>query len=249
MFDFSLGEIVVVFGLGVALAGKKDLPKVANYVGTQVGRLVGTLQGARARADRYAANNELRQLQNELRAGLRELDAVRSEMAVSMSPSRGMIGRELGATVGSANRIPPGAASSTLQTGSNSSQQAAFQEGQAVVPCSPDSSVSSPLTPSPGSLPELPPENETIGAVAEYQWKQQGIHFTSKAEMGSGANLADVQQSGSAILSGILQESLIFSQYDRLVQEQQIALQSKVDKKKQDFDAANEPKEDSSSRN
>lgn len=104
MLDISWGEILVVGAVGVALTGKKDLPAACRFVGTQVGRLVGLLQGARARADRFAQANELRQLQNELRSGLRELDQVKMELAVAAS-SRGVIGRTLGATTASANRL------------------------------------------------------------------------------------------------------------------------------------------------
>lgn len=53
--------------------GRKDLPKASRFFGNKVGRLVGILQGARARADRFAQTNELHALQNELRSGLREL--------------------------------------------------------------------------------------------------------------------------------------------------------------------------------
>ncbi|KAI2509878.1 zinc-RING finger domain [Fragilaria crotonensis] len=83
--------------------GRKDLPRAARFAGTQTGRIVGLLQGARVRADRFAAQSELRQLQNELRSGLRELDAVRSEVAVAVS-SQGMVGRGLGSMVPGANR-------------------------------------------------------------------------------------------------------------------------------------------------
>ena len=100
----------MVTGVGFALVGKKDLPRVFHTCGTQVGRLVGLLQGARARADRFSSNNELRQLQNEFRSGLREIDAVRSELAVSMS-SRGVVGKGLGTMVPSANRVRTGGGS------------------------------------------------------------------------------------------------------------------------------------------
>jgi len=73
MFDVSWGETFVIIGMSVVMIGKKDLPKASKFFGNQVGRLVGILQGARARADRFAQTNELHALQNELRSGLREL--------------------------------------------------------------------------------------------------------------------------------------------------------------------------------
>ena len=103
MLDVSLGQLIVVGVVGAAVTGRKDLPHAFRFVGTQVGRIVGLLQGARARADQYAAQNELKQLQNELRSGLRELDQVRMELAVAAS-SQGIVGRNLGALTPSANR-------------------------------------------------------------------------------------------------------------------------------------------------
>mmetsp|Transcript_15532 Transcript_15532/g.42912 ORF Transcript_15532/g.42912 Transcript_15532/m.42912 type:complete len:325 (-) Transcript_15532:1255-2229(-) len=103
MFEVSWGELIVLSGVATAVIGPRDLPRVFRTVGTQVGRIVGLLQGARARADQFAAKNELRQLQNELRSELRQLDQVRTELAVAAS-SQGIVGRGLGASVASANR-------------------------------------------------------------------------------------------------------------------------------------------------
>ena len=69
-----------------AAAGRKDLPPACRALGQQVGRIVGLIQGARLRADRYASDHQLKQLQNEFRSGLRELDAVKAELAGSMMP-------------------------------------------------------------------------------------------------------------------------------------------------------------------
>jgi Sec-independent protein translocase protein TatA len=104
MFDISSGEILVVGAVGIALTGKRDLPAACRFVGSQVGRVVGLLQGARAKADQFAHQHELKQLQNEFRSGLRELDQVKMELALAAS-TRGMIGRNLGATTASSHRI------------------------------------------------------------------------------------------------------------------------------------------------
>ena len=110
MFDISWGEIAVLGAVGVAVTGKRDLPNACRFVGHQLGRVVGLMQGARARADRFAHHNELKALQNELRSGLRELDQVKTELAVAAS-SRGVMGNSLGAMTKSANRIKPNLAS------------------------------------------------------------------------------------------------------------------------------------------
>ena len=232
MFDISWGEIVVVTGVGFALVGKKDLPRVFHTCGTQVGRLVGLLQGARARADRFSSNNELRQLQNEFRSGLREIDAVRSELAVSMS-SRGVVGKGLGTMVPSANRVRTGGGSngSSNNNYSNNNQISAtatnpgstltMPAAAAAVKTFPDEPVSE------GSLRRLAPRSQSVAAVAEEEWVKQGIGFRSKAEQVAG------DDSGSALLSNLLRETLIHDQHDRAVQEQDDILQSKV----KDFEA------------
>ena len=211
MLEVSWGELALLTGLGMVLAGKKDLPQAARLVGTQLGRVVGLLQGARARADRFAAQSELQQLQHELRAGLRELDAVKAEMALSMSPSRGSVGRNVG--VPSANRSQPVAGATSIAAATASTRPSASPL------------LTSTTTPLESSHMPLPPEKQTIAAVAEEEWKRQGIDFAARAERGQ--HLVNVQQSGSVKLSYLLHESLVFSQYDRVVQQQEEALQSK----------------------
>lgn len=240
MFDVSWGELVVVSAVGLAMIGRQDLPRAARTAGQSVGRIVGLLQGARARADRFTAHNELKQLQNELRGGLRELDAVKSELALSMSPG-GMMGRNLGAMVPSANKAPTAAAgggnnrllaggSSSLTTGAYA-PSASFSRAPITSPISiafPDN----PTTATSTSERFLAPIKQTVGAVAEEEWAAQGIAFRSRAEKGSGLRDGAVQQStsGSAILANLLQQTLIFDQYDRVVQEQDNILQSKLDR-------------------
>ena len=237
MFEVSWGELAVVTGLGLFLIGRQDLPRAAHMLGLQVGRAVGLLQGARARADRFTANNELRQLQNELRSGLRELDAVKSELAVSMS-TRGMMGRELGATVPSANRQnmqPPATALSSspvtsMNRPSSGLSVTATQTGMG--PLSRTTEPPSPIQSTNDSQETAPAEKQhyktMIAAVAEEEWRKQGTHFSSRAEQGSGIMGGDVEKTGSAMLAGLLRQNLVFDQYDRVVQEQDDALQSKV---------------------
>lgn len=228
MFDTSWGEIFVMTGLCLALVGRKDLPKASRFVGEQVGRVVGLLQGARVRADRFAAQNELRQLQNELRAGLRELDAVKAEIAIAAS-TKGTIGRTLGSTVPGANRnrVVPGDQDRTALTST------AFAAGT-MPPISgtsfPTSLSATSDIPSAAVRP-LAPRSQSVAAVAEDEWEKQGIGFVSRAEqMGSESGGGP---SGAKILSNLIQQSLIFDQHDRVVQEQQEALESKVHKAQQ----------------
>eukprot|EP00578_Thalassiosira_sp_NH16_P026428 CAMPEP_0181082660 /NCGR_PEP_ID=MMETSP1071-20121207/3742_1 /TAXON_ID=35127 /ORGANISM="Thalassiosira sp., Strain NH16" /LENGTH=289 /DNA_ID=CAMNT_0023164265 /DNA_START=25 /DNA_END=894 /DNA_ORIENTATION=+ len=108
MFDVTWGEIAVLTGVGLVLIGRKDLPVASRALGQQVGRIVGLLQGARLRADRFTADHQLKKLQNEFRSGLRELDAVKAELAGSMMSGGGVAGiggnLNLGAMVSGVDR-------------------------------------------------------------------------------------------------------------------------------------------------
>jgi hypothetical protein len=223
--------------------------------GTQVGRVVGLLQGARARADQFAGQNELHQLQNELRSGLRDLDAVKSELAVSLS-SRGVVGRQLGATVPGVNRatVSPMTTHTMLTGGTAAGSLAALGTMGLPVgrPAGGDddgtnvdgttnaagseglSWTSSPGSPIHAPPRTLPPVYPTVAAVAESEWESQGIAFRSRAEQGSGlANASDQATTGSALLASLLRQSLVFDQYDRVVADQDEALQSKISQIKQ----------------
>jgi sec-independent protein translocase protein TatB len=227
MFDVGWGELIVLGGIGIAMIGRADLPRAARSAGTQVGRLVGLMQGARVRADRYAAQNELRQLQNELRLGLRELDAVRSEMAVAVS-SQGVMGRNLGSAVSGANKLgntPIVAASGASQMIVSTSSPLMDRSGIMPTRALPSDSVSQFEG---TAIRPLAPRSQAIGAVAEEEWTKQGIAFKSRAEYGAG------DATGSVLLSSLIQQSLIFDQHDRVVQEQEQVLQSKIEQKMQE---------------
>jgi Sec-independent protein translocase protein TatA len=220
MLDISWGEMGVLIGVTTFFIGKQDLPKAARYAGMYVGRFVGFIQGARARADRFAANHELKQLQNELRSGLRELDVVKSELATSLS-SRGMMGRTLGSTVSGVNRT-----NSISNTKSYALPQAPLSLPSVTSPAF-TTQFTPATTPQIAPTIPLPPQRQTMGAVAEEEWKRQGIDFVSRAERGTDRGM-NVEKSGSATLAFLLKESLLFSQYDRMVQEQENALQNRM---------------------
>jgi Sec-independent protein translocase protein TatA len=248
MFDISWGEIAVLVGVGFAVTGRKDLPAAFRFAGSHLGRIVGLMQGARARADQFATNHELRQLQNELRSGLRELDQVKTELAVAAS-SRGMIGRGLGATVPSANRVGPteqtiGSISSTTTT-TSATPGLGFSH---LNTSSPPTRIRQPAPTDLTTFHEMPytpsqnlaPLAQTMRASAEEEWEKQGIGFKSRAEQGIWLGAADrnrgvgarggmAGKTGSEILEHIIKQNLIFDQYDRVVGEQEAAVQQRVD--------------------
>lgn len=227
MFDVTFGEFMLVGAVGFFLIGKQDLPKAFHMAGKYTGRMVGFLQGARVRAERFAAESELKQLHNEFRSGLRELDLVKSELAVTMS-SRGMIGRELGATTANVNRPQPQLQNNTswYQPSTSSTDKAQHELKR--------SDVLSPSNPEPFNVVQSPksssilstPSAQTIGAVAEQEWMKQGIGFISRGE--KEFHRKGSEKAGSIILSEVYEESLVHDQYDRVVAEQDTILQTKA---------------------
>lgn len=247
MFEVSWGELFVLTGASIALIGRKDLPKASHFFGSKIGQIVGLLQGARIRADKFASHHELRALQNELRSGLREIDAVKGELAIAAS-SRGLIGRGLGSSVGSNN----GGSSNQekgLQSSSIVSKSSTVQIPTGII----SSSEYMEAARAAGdanqlhevkSIDNLPPRTQSVAAVAEEEWVKQGIGFKSRAEMGTGnywghngnqssSTTGNLSMSGSLLLSELIQQSLIHDQYDRAVMEQDEILKSRVDKSQQ----------------
>jgi len=256
MIDISWGETFVLVGISATVIGRKDLPKASRAIGKQIGRIVGLLQGARLRADRFTVDNELSSLQSELRSGLRELDTVKGELAVAAS-SRGFVGRGLGGrsrvgnglgnSAGGAVVGRQGIDSTPVISGSDYLTAARTAES------STSSSQPSYVTPSP-SLSQLAPRSQSVAAVAEEQWEKQGIGFTSRAEMGTGSvgvgmggGLADREKGGSSLLADLLQQNLIHDQYDRAVIEQDQALAARMERIKREVnegDGGKSKKED-----
>lgn len=244
MFDISWGELVVLGSVGAALAGRRDLPSACRYVGLQVGRVVGLLQGARARADRFSAHNELRQLQNQLRSGLRELDQVKTELVVASS-----MGRTLGATTPSANRLVSNNTNQrparTVQLANEprtmaretSSLKGSVATNTSSTPQTEIASVNygkSNMTAIVQSLP-LSPAIQSERASMEEEWKKQGISFRSTAEKGFWIHASSPQaastgeaSTGSEMLENVIQQNLVFDQYDRVVANQEHEMQQRI---------------------
>jgi Sec-independent protein translocase protein TatA len=234
MFDFSWAQIVVLCGASVYFVGRKDLPRVSRVAGEQLGRLVGLVQGARAKADKFAANSELKQLQDELRSGLRELDTVRTEMILSMQPQkRGMIGGSMigrdpmsGLSQVTQESLVAATSNSTLSTSSlqSANLNAVEWKTQLAAASTETSTGESSTFKLASSLPpalhpsSLASEKHAISAVAEEVWEQRGMGFQSRAEQGAGLLNYNHATSGSSLLSDLVRQSLIFDQYDRMTQ-------------------------------
>lgn len=93
MFDIGFGEILVTFGVGVALIGRKDLPVFARAAGRQLGRAVAYVRRSRdelgSKLDKSVDRSDLQQVQAELNKTMMELDAIKREVysAGKLSPN------------------------------------------------------------------------------------------------------------------------------------------------------------------
>jgi Sec-independent protein translocase protein TatA len=61
---FGWGELFMTTGVIFLVVGKKDLPVAARGLGGMVGRVVGTLQRARAQITNMTKDNELSEVAN-----------------------------------------------------------------------------------------------------------------------------------------------------------------------------------------
>jgi Sec-independent protein translocase protein TatA len=219
MFNISWTELGVVTAVGIAVVGRKDLPAAARTAGTYTGRFVGWLQGMRTRADRFTAQHELSTLQTQVRSSLRELQAVQAEMMSASSVQQNRIPtRAAGGSPPFHAALPPSnfSSSSSIPTGQKThNSQPNMNSG-----ISADFASTTPIT----ARTDLPPASRTIAAVAETEWARQGLGFTSRAELGNYSDSASSSLPGSVILARALQESLVYDQYDRVIREQQRAL-------------------------
>lgn len=250
--NVSWGELFIIVGVGVSFIGRRDLPDASKYLGRQVGRVVGLLVGGRQRLDMYTANNELSKLQNELRMGLRELDAIKTEMALASSVGMKQLG---GSTIGSSKTHN---ASSLVQRNPILSSSHSTSSNITIHPA-PTSTVSGTMPPTShdipttttsftGTSPEVSTPSLSMRAIAEDEWNKRGIGFKSRAEQGTAtttmwtptsANTTFPEPSrhrlipptvtlgGAAILAELIQNNLIYDQYDRVLQEREEILRPK----------------------
>jgi hypothetical protein len=193
-------------------------------------------------------------LQNELRSGLRELDQVKTELAVAAS-TQGMMGRTLGATTASANRNTNSRATATTSAATTATTTTTWQTKyrSASLPPATSSSAAATRIPSTTSTTTtissqqqqqqqqqqytLPPAIQTERAVMEDEWEKQGIGFRSRAEqMGTNNNnnnnntsSSDNTKTGSELLEHLIKQNLIFDQYERVVGEQEAQMQERME--------------------
>ncbi|KAL3806737.1 hypothetical protein ACHAXA_000377 [Cyclostephanos tholiformis] len=194
-----------------------NLPPASRALGLQVGRVVGLLRGARLRADQYATDHQLRRLQNEFKSGLRELDAVKAELAGSMTIGGGnRIGEGMGGLGASVPGVDRGrrraevrrkaaddgtstlwaaggvAVGEGILAGASNSRPMGVGVGSMMVGDGPSSAPTTAAIVVPPHI--LSPRSRSVAAVAEEEWERRGIGFRSIAEGGEGCAASSLER-------------------------------------------------------
>ena len=114
MLDFSFGELlVVVTGAGLLL-GRKEITIGARWLGTSIGRVVGTLQGVRLRYEQKSKGSQIYQLHSSVRQGLQDFGTIGTDLAMLQSV-------HIRGSYGGNNNIFPYISSSSMRSDISSS--------------------------------------------------------------------------------------------------------------------------------
>lgn len=81
MFDFSLGELLVVAVVALVVLGPERLPKAARLAGLWVARLRAQWHAVRSELEQELANEELQRSLRESQQALREAQARLQDMS------------------------------------------------------------------------------------------------------------------------------------------------------------------------
>ena len=95
MFDFSIGELMVVMVVAVVVIGPERLPKVARTLGHLYGRAQRYVNSVKSDIERDMAIEEYRQLQQKIQAEAASVHAAVGQTAQTVSQQMQEINRVL----------------------------------------------------------------------------------------------------------------------------------------------------------
>jgi len=149
VFGVSTTTLVVMLGAGALALGPKDVPLVARFLGRIAGRAVSHVTHASRAFERAAADADVGSIRADIRASMRELRGVATEIEEGLNPLRaasGTLGREGRAT--------------TTTTMTNASRRTLGNEASHVRARQEASSASASL-----SMPVIPVSARALGAT------------------------------------------------------------------------------------
>jgi Sec-independent protein translocase protein TatA len=80
VFDISLPQIALVFVVGAATLGPRDLPRAARSVGFVVGRAARYLKEGASTATRVMQEAEIPELKQEIRQSMKDMENIRTQI-------------------------------------------------------------------------------------------------------------------------------------------------------------------------
>lgn len=183
VFGVSTTTLVVVLGAGALALGPKDVPLVARFLGRIAGRAVSHVTHASRAFERAAADADVGTIRADIRASMRELRGVATEIEEGLNPLRaasGTLGREGRATT-TATTTTNG---SRRTLGNDASHVRARQEASA------SAALSMPVIPVSARSLGATPSSGTFGSsgadILAASFKEREVAFKAMKLMKSG---------------------------------------------------------------
>ena len=185
VFGMSTTTLVVMLGAGALALGPKDVPLVARFLGRIAGRAVSHVTHASRAFERAAADADVGTIRADIRASMRELRGVATEIEEGLNPLRaasGTLGREGRATTTTTTTTTTNASRRTL--GNDASHVRARQEASAAA------SLSIPVIPVSARALGATPSSGTFGSsgadILAASFKEREVAFKAMKLMKSG---------------------------------------------------------------
>ena len=184
VFGVSTTTLVVVLGAGALALGPKDVPLVARFLGRIAGRAVSHVTHASRAFERAAADADVGTIRADIRASMRELRGVATEIEEGLNPLRaasGTLGREGRATTATTTMTTNG---SRQTLGNDVSHVRARQEASA------SAALSMPVIPVSARALGATPSSGTFGSsgadILAASFKEREVAFKAMKLMKSG---------------------------------------------------------------
>ena len=184
VFGMSTTTLVVMLGAGALALGPKDVPLVARFLGRIAGSAVSHVTHASRAFERAAADADVGTIRADIRASMRELRGVATEIEEGLNPLRaasGTLGREGRATT-TTTTTTTNASRRTL--GNDASHVRARQEASA------SASLSIPVIPVSARALGATPSSGTFGSsgadILAASFKEREVAFKAMKLMKSG---------------------------------------------------------------
>ena len=186
VFGMSTTTLVVMLGAGALALGPKDVPLVARFLGRIAGRAVSHVTHASRAFERAAADADVGTIRADIRASMRELRGVATEIEEGLNPLRaasGTLGREGRATTATtATTTTTNGSRRTL--GNDASHVRAHQEASA------SAALSMPVIPVSARSLGATPSSGTFGSsgadILAASFKEREVAFKAMKLMKSG---------------------------------------------------------------